>query len=40
MAAKTEKLRTVQNSKGQWKWHLVGRNGKSQDAVAKHFFLQ
>lgn len=38
MAAKTEKLRTVQNKNGQWKWNLVGRNGKKSGCGGETFF--
>lgn len=37
MAAKTEKLRAVQNKSGEWKWHLVGRNGKKSGCGGETF---
>ena len=37
MAAKSPKLRAIQNKKGEWKWHIVSPNGKKVSCGGETF---
>lgn len=34
---KSPKIRTIQNAKGQWKWHIVSPNGKKVSCGGETF---
>lgn len=34
---KTPKIRTIQNAKGEWKWHIISPNGKKVSCGGETF---